>query len=309
MKFATISTPLRLSKPLYNMITIHEPIDPGEFKTRYLRKGVPVLMKGAAFDWPAVGRWTPRFFREKYPDVEISVERSRVDVNKEDDPATFFRLQSTEKWKLGDYARFLEDAATSTDHYCAGYRILQAIPELESDLGQIDKYMTLPKYLPRNIRAKCRGSAALWMGGAGTRSPLHFDRQDNFAVMLHGKKRWMFFPPGTEGLYYPSSRMMTSTMHFSPVNVNNPNPDRFPLYDSAKAIAVDLEEGDILYNPPGWWHYVSSPANSVMLNFFWLRPATNIWKLKAFYLYRFRRKFLCRLGLSKFASKLERQHD
>jgi hypothetical protein len=44
---------------------------------------------------------------------------------------------------------------------------------------------------------------------------------------------------------------------------------KYPLYKDAKFYDVILEEGDFLFIPIGWWHYVRSLTISFSVNFWW----------------------------------------
>src|SRR5207249_4670737 len=45
-----------------------------EIARDYLRRGRPVIVPGAVAHWPALGRWTPRFFQENYGQKELTIE-------------------------------------------------------------------------------------------------------------------------------------------------------------------------------------------------------------------------------------------
>src|ERR1700728_325471 len=42
-----------------------------EFKKEYLRKGRPVVLEGAANDWPSVKNWSLEYFKKLHGDDEI----------------------------------------------------------------------------------------------------------------------------------------------------------------------------------------------------------------------------------------------
>ena len=62
---------------------------------------------------------------------------------------------------------------------------------------------------------------------------------------------------------------------YSPVNVSDPDLDRFPKFETARATECRVEEGDVIYVPTRWWHYVEShpdeEGKAIGINFFY-RP-------------------------------------
>ena len=53
----------------------------------------------------------------------------------------------------------------------------------------------------------------------------------------------------------------------SQVELENPDLDRFPLFNEAPFTDCVLSPGDVLYIPPGWWHYVRSESVSFSVSF------------------------------------------
>ena len=43
----------------------------------------------------------------------------------------------------------------------------------------------------------------------------------------------------------------------------------FPLFNDAEYIETVLREGDCLYIPVGWWHYVRALTTSMNVSFWW----------------------------------------
>ena len=45
--------------------------------------------------------------------------------------------------------------------------------------------------------------------------------------------------------------------------------EKFPLFKEARYVKTVLEEGESLYIPVGWWHYVGSLGVSFSVSFWW----------------------------------------
>ena len=55
-------------------------------------------------------------------------------------------------------------------------------------------------------------------------------------------------------------------------NPFEPNYETHPLFEYIDRVHVELEPGDILYNPPYWWHAVKNHSDSIGVGYRWLAP-------------------------------------
>jgi hypothetical protein len=124
-----------------------------------------------------------------------------------------------------------------------------------------------PSYYDRGAYAP----AALWLGPAGSVTPLHKDSSDNFAFQLIGVKRWTLFPIQQIPLLYMRRTDPVPENEFAPsaVDVLRPNLLKFPLFAQAEPIREEIRPGEMLYLPAGWGHFVENLSFSLMVNF-WL---------------------------------------
>ena len=100
----------------------------------------------------------------------------------------------------------------------------------------------------------------LFIGRKGTGTPLHCAAIWNWFHMLDGTKRWYFIDPNYSLYLYPVhvQGAMAATAHVS-------YPDRYdkevyPLFEYCPYYYVDLEPGDVLLNPPWWWHAIDNTS-------------------------------------------------
>jgi lysine-specific demethylase 8 len=125
-------------------------------------------------------------------------------------------------------------------------------------------------------------SCMLWFGPRGTVSPLHYDPLDNLLMQVVGTKQVLLYPR-TAGLiddaiddngkislaeqgawtYAGSGGTQYNT---SPVNVEDPDFAKYPLFASSSPIECTLNPGDVLFIPAKWWHHVRSLTRSVSVN-------------------------------------------
>jgi lysine-specific demethylase 8 len=56
------------------------------------------------------------------------------------------------------------------------------------------------------------------------------------------------------------------------VDLDNIDVKEFPRTEGLEFMDSILEEGDLLYIPPKWWHYVRSLSISFSVSFWWRTP-------------------------------------
>ncbi len=47
-------------------------LSPAEFQREYMRTNCPVVLTDVLGDWPALGKWTPQFSGDNFPDREFT---------------------------------------------------------------------------------------------------------------------------------------------------------------------------------------------------------------------------------------------
>ena len=113
----------------------------------------------------------------------------------------------------------------------------------------------------------------------GTYTQGHIDSKDNFVYQLIGKKRWTLFPPSDyKNLYYKEDK---GSLEWSAVLSQPGEKDlrQFPLFAKTHQVSVVLQEGEVLYLPRGWTHFVENLTPALMINTWRRGPAaiTGLW--------------------------------
>ncbi len=232
------------------------------FFDEYYANNLPVVLEGFAREWPAVSRWTPEYFRDElgHHEVEACVGRDR-----DPDYDQNFKAH-TERMTLRAFAERVLAAGLSNDLYLiANNRNMQRAPlRVLYDDVRWEHGLLEPDRLD--------GCTALWFGPRGTYTPLHHDTTNILFCQIYGQKRlWLAHPAevslqrGARGVY-------------AAMDPERPKPDDpEPLWKQ-----VELEPGDALFIPVGWWHSVRALSVSINIaftnftrdNFFsWFTPA------------------------------------
>ena len=124
------------------------------------------------------------------------------------------------------------------------FNLLAATPLLRKDFEFPDLGLKLFKKLP-----------VLFMAGEGARVQMHFDIDLADILLCHfgGKKRvTLISPEQTRYLY----RVPFSFSSLFDIDYDKPDLEKYPALKNIRAEVVELNHGDVLYIPPGYWHYI-----------------------------------------------------
>jgi lysine-specific demethylase 8 len=219
--------------------------DPADFLRRFVAARTPVILTGLVTRWPAYGRWTPDYFKERFPNVtcKVSVNLPTQAVSYEKKAAD--HLQEMSLSQFVDYMK----TATAPCYYRRQHA---------NKLTGIENDVSLDELTP-GYRAD---TDFMWIGSAGTRTGLHFDTQDNVLCQLYGTKDlWLAAPSQSKHLYtYPAS------VTKSRVAPDRPDLNAFPDLDKVTFLHGTLDAGECIYIPNRWWHSVISTSISISVS-------------------------------------------
>jgi len=226
-----------------------------EFKNHYIRKGIPVVLKGAAKEWNCVKEWSIDYFKEKYGDEDI------LYVNHEAIEDQYEQLKLRE---------VLSNLSGDQGKYYRFYPLLQRHPEHIKDFD----YQWI---LNARHKATIGENFQVFIGGEDSYTPLHNAFSCNIFTQVYGKKEWYLYAPQHTLVFDPDPAQniyrSASYRQGGVFNPFEPEYDKFPLFKYIDRVHVMLEPGDILYNPPYWWHSVKNPTDSIGVGYRWLPPA------------------------------------
>lgn len=216
-----------------------KPVEEGDGSPEAFRRGqlarlAPRVFRGAAKGWRAVRSWSLEDLARRFAG----------------DPVRLFGIDglkrgTSEGHETVTFAEFARRMAAGGKDYLRFAPFALAHPELAGDLDQ--------DWLAARGWSRGRDPLQFFIGGKGGRTPMHCELPGNFSVQVLGCKRWTLHPPGTLlFLDPPAARRQYCFSEAADV----PRPDRYPLYPLADRYETTLEPGDVLWNPPFWWHDV-----------------------------------------------------
>ncbi|WP_158080867.1 cupin-like domain-containing protein [Pelomonas sp. KK5] len=239
------------SDPGYRVIEKRRGVSREELLERYVKGCRPVVLQDVAEDWPAMRRWSPQDLSERFGQLEVDVQLGRnSDALFEQNKASLRK-----RMRVAEFVERVVQGGETNDHYLTANDEMLRRPEFLPLLADIGRMPPLcdPALLPT--------AASLWFGPGGTHTPLHHDKLMLFHTQVLGRKRWRFISPLQTPLLY--NRMGV----FSPINLDAPDYERYPLLRRATVLETVLEPGDTLFLPLGWWHQVSSLELSMSFSY------------------------------------------
>jgi hypothetical protein len=208
---------------------------------------LPVLLTGLVTKWPALRKWSPAYFAERFGDVVVSVVTGR-----ESDPEYDLHTDTLSR-EMPMRELVKRTRRRSNDVYMVANNFSIERPRLAA----LWKDVRFPDWLdPSDMRRR----AALWFGPAGTVTPLHHDQCNILFCQIHGRKRIRMLPPTETFLHRDATSM------YAAIDADKPDLRRFPEWSDARVIDVVVEPGEALFIPVGWWHHVRSLDVSISLS-------------------------------------------
>ena len=235
-----------------------------EFLARYWVPGVPVVFTDVVTKWPAFDRWSPGDLAERFGDVKVTACVGRTGIEHPDADWEQVKRELT----IRELATLVQSPAAGNDVYMIAKNAALARPELAPLLDDL----ALPPGFFRDEIDPMR--IALWVGGAGTHTPLHHDGDNSLLCQVVGRKRIRLFPPESVALLDLARGVYSRWDPTSPDEVE----------DAPEAMReFVIEPGEALFIPAGWWHQVDALDISMTVtildfrfnnDYGWYRPGT-----------------------------------
>jgi lysine-specific demethylase 8 len=116
-----------------------------------------------------------------------------------------------------------------------------------------------------------------WLGPRGTVSPLHTDPYANVLAQVVGSKYIRLYAPEETERVFPRGieEAGVDMGNTSRVEVEEEgggeglSEEERRVWKKAKYVETVLREGEVLFIPAGWWHYVRSLEVSFSVSFWW----------------------------------------
>lgn len=208
-------------------------IDQEAFLASYYKPLKPVVIQDLSKSWPAFKKWTPEFFKEQHGNKQVKVyDGSFVAAGK----------NYMSNAKTISFRKYIDLVmTTSQDLRMFLYNIKSEIPELVEDIN-----------FPTLINNVSKSFVFMFFGCKNSVTQMHFDIDMShvFHTAIRGRKTiYLFSYEQSQNIHrYPFTCR-------SYVDVENPNYEKYPGLKKAQGYKVQLEAGETLYIPSGYWHH------------------------------------------------------
>ncbi len=218
-------------------VDIVDNISAADFREKYYNQSIPVVIKDLSRDWPAYSKWTLDHFINIVGEKEVGVYN-----NTKSDAYTPINTADA-SMKFGEYLEKVKQGPVDLRIFL--FNIFQHAPQLTQDF-------TWPQHLMKGFVKKY---PMLFVGGAGSVTHIHFDI--DMSHILHtqfqGRKKVLLFPFNEQFKLYRKPWEVLSLANFSNYK-HDFDYESFPAVRLAKGYEVELEHGDTLFMPAGYWH-------------------------------------------------------
>lgn len=244
------------------------PLPPAEeFFRTYWAAHRPVVFTDVASNWPAHGKWTPAFFQEELGTEPLEITAGRTADPRYDQNRDAHRT----KTRMDRFIKRVLAAGVSNDLYMIAHNNTMLRPAFRALLADV----IAPPDLFEPLEAR---QTSLWIGPAGTVTPLHHDTTNILFNQIYGRKRFeLVSPQETVLLADPVDGF------YCGLDLDDRAASPHPAVRELLVKTVDLGPGDSLFIPAGWWHRVTSLDVSISFSllgfrrpndFDWYRPGS-----------------------------------
>lgn len=224
-----------------------------KFQEKYLHHQKPVIITNCMDFWPAMSshRWSI-----KYMQNVAGLRTVPVEIGDKYTSDTWTQTLMT----VNDFIEKYIINKTQTG-YLAQHQLFDQIPELKRDIFVPD-YCYLSEIEDDNAPVLMNA----WFGPKGTVSPLHHDPYQNLLAQVMGSKYIRLYNRDSSFMYVNSGSILDNT---SQVDMENIDFDEFPRFHENTYCECILNEGEMLFIPFKWWHFVKSLSTSFSVSFWW----------------------------------------
>ncbi|CAL68506.1 cupin-like domain-containing protein [Christiangramia forsetii] len=212
-------------------------ISKADFIRDYVQPQKPVVIERLIDDWPAYEKWNLEYIKEVAGDKTVPLYDNRPISSK------YKFNEAHAKMKMSEYIDLLK--AGPTNYRIFLYHLMKEVPSLQKDFKFPDVGLRFLKQLPM-----------LFFGGENSKVFMHYDI--DYANILHfhfhGKKQCILFPPTQSKYLYKVPHALIAR---EDINFNDPDFDQFPVLKKAEGYITELNHGETLYMPEGYWHHMT----------------------------------------------------
>lgn len=211
-------------------------ISKGDFIKHYFKPQKPVVIERQIENWPAYSKWNLDYMKTVAGHITVPLYDDRPVDYKDgfNEPHA--------KMKMNDYIDLLKREPTRYRIFL--WNALKEIPQLQQDFSFPDFGLRLMKDIPM-----------LFFGGRNSYTFMHYDIDlaNIFHFHFEGVKRIILFDQKQSDYLYKIPHALITR---EDIDFVNPDFEKWPLLAKAKGYKAELNHGEMIYMPEGYWHYM-----------------------------------------------------
>lgn len=238
---------------VYGKIEEVNNISPRVFNEYYVKRNIPVIIKGFLSRYGVAKEWSFDYLEERLNDKEIPLKKfsseGQIDISKEK-ANQYFR-------SILEYENRSSDSIIERPAYCHDIPIFHIAEELIADVKGLPS-----GFFPSWYDTEWWKYAQFFAGPSGSITPLHFDTlmTNNLFFQVKGIKEFFLLPNSEEKF---CDRRGWRWFDLDPTQLDH---ECLSNKEKIHISKVVVEAGDLLYLPPGTLHHVVSVEASVSFN-------------------------------------------
>lgn len=222
---------------------------------QYISQNQPVIITGVANQWQAYCHWTPESFQRIFGDLTVPLRASDNEID------VFFGEDKQDKFlRFAEYIDLISNWNSCDQRPPYFGNIWLNDPEMKPIVEPIIRDFDFPNYFTDSSR----NDLHLWIGAAEQKSTIHNDNYQNLNAQIYGEKAFLLFSPEQHQFLYPVK--IDDELWSSPIDPQNPDLVKYPLFDRTTCIEAILQPGEILFIPIFWWHQARAITTAINLN-------------------------------------------
>lgn len=213
----------------------------------------PLIVRDFATDTRACKEWNLEYFDQNFGSIQLPVI-SNASVDEAHQSYVNEHKTQYEYLSLSELIKQIKEAKHCYLNNVS--RIFGLYPKILEDMELDNVY----KYTGVDIKNNPNVSH-MFFGSKGTGSTLHSSITGNFFYNVKGQKNWILVNPRWSKYLLPniSKSGLFAVSHFDILNAKEGDAVlNVPRYE------FQLNEGDLLFNPPWWWHAVKNESDYVI---------------------------------------------
>jgi Cupin-like domain len=226
------------------------------FKDSYFKPQIPVVIKGLASEKIAGKQWSIAYFKDTMGELEVDV----FDNSNKKSAASALTKPDL-KMKFGDYLSIISKNE-KTDLRIFLFDLFKFNPKLRKEFP-----------CPSIFKGMLDHMGYMFFGGKDTTVRIHYDVDLSNVLLTHfgGKKKVVLIAPEYTDLLY-----CLPYNTYSLINLDKINHKKYPGLEYVNGYECILEDGDSIFMPSGYWHYMTYLEGSFSISYRKIAPSFQV---------------------------------